>query len=170
MDRPDRKLNWEEDIPKFDLPSKKLLYMIFYLFEQKQLDADQKRKLKQLVIIENPKIFQAYSQFEKIQSPNDLANNLKKLYNEEVQGSINKDYSKSIIHKAFESTMINGPKSKEDDDNIDCLNSPMGGELMDRKKKKQSKAGGKHKKEDSESKTFISRAIGKMKNNSDSDS
>lgn len=168
----DRKLNWKDDLPKFNLSFAKMLYMIYYLFDSKQLDPEQKKKLKEFVILENPKMFQAYEVFEKNNSLNDLLANFKKIFNEEIQGNLNKDYSKSIIHKAFESTMKNGAQNQEeeedDEDNLAYLASPTGG-LMDKKKKKQVLKNPKHKKENSESKTFISRAIVKMKNNSDSD-
>ena len=75
--------------------------------------------------------------------------NLKKIYN----GSINKDYSKSIIHKALESTFINIHANEDNDSNEDDDDD------SDNKKKKEKE----NSVEDSQSKTFITKAIGKMK-------
>jgi hypothetical protein len=59
------KEKWMEDIQKFNLPNAKILYLIYYLFGLKQLDSEQKKKLKEFVILENPSIFNAYKKFEK---------------------------------------------------------------------------------------------------------
>lgn len=159
----DKKLNWKEDIPKFNLPFAKILYMIYYFFNTKQLDNDQKKKLKEYVILDNSKIFDAFQGFEKSNSINDLLTDFKKIYKEEVQYSINRDCSKSILHKAFESTIVKNTEQEDDPNNIECLNSPMGG-LMDRKKKKAPK--NTNKKDEGQTKTYISRAVKNLNNDS----
>ena len=163
----ENKLNWEKDLDKFNLLSAKILYMIYYFFNINHFDNEQKKKLKELVILENSDIINSFKKFEKNSNLNDLEKDFKDIYNNEISVNIKKDGIKSIIHKAFEST-INAEKNKQnieindDDDeddeekNIELLNSPMGRELMERKKKKQKKK---------EKKTFITNALGKMKHN-----
>ena len=56
----DKCLNWREDLPKFNLLFAKMLYMIYFLFENKQIDPEMKKKLKEFVIQENPKMFEAF--------------------------------------------------------------------------------------------------------------
>ena len=163
----ENKLNWEKDLDKFNLLSAKILYMIYYFFNINHFDNEQNKKLKELVILENSDIINSFKKFEKNSNLNDLEKDFKDIYNNEISVNIKKDGIKSIIHKAFEST-INAEKNKQnieindDDDeddeekNIELLNSPMGRELMERKKKKQKKK---------EKKTFITNALGKMKHN-----
>ena len=163
----ENKLNWEKDLDKFNLLSAKILYMIYYFFNINHFDNEQNKKLKELVILENSDIINSFKKFEKNSNLNDLEKDFKDIYNNEIIFNIKKDGIKSIIHKAFEST-INAEKNKQnieindDDDeddeekNIELLNSPMGRELMERKKKKQKKK---------EKKTFITNALGKMKHN-----
>ena len=40
------KEKWMDDIQKFNLPNAKILYLIYYLFGLKQIDSEQKKKLK----------------------------------------------------------------------------------------------------------------------------
>ena len=160
----ENKLNWKKDLDKFNLLNAKILYMINYFFNINHFDNEQKKKLKELVILENSDIINSFKKFEKNSNLNDLEEDFQNIYN---NVNIKKDGLKSIIHKAFEST-INVEKNKQnienndDDDeddeenNIELLNSPMGRELMERKKKKQKK---------NEKKTFITNALGKMKHN-----
>jgi hypothetical protein len=89
----------------------------------------------------------------------ELVSEFKKIYN----GSINKDYSKSIIHKVLESTFINVHPNDDNDSNEDDVDD------SDNKKKKKKKEK-ENSVKDSESKTFITKAIGKMKRNNDSSS
>ena len=165
----ENKLNWKKDLDKFNLLNAKILYMIYYFFNINHFDNEQKKKLKELVILENSDIINSFKKFEKNSNLNDLEKDFQNIYDNEIGVNIKKDGKdglKSIIHKAFEST-INVDKNKQnieinDDDeddeekNIELLNSPMGSELMDRKKKKQKK---------NEKKTFITNALGKMKHN-----
>ena len=163
----ENKLNWKKDLDKFNLLSAKILYMIYYFFNINHFDNEQKKKLKELVILENSDIINSFKKFEKNSNLNDLEKDFKDIYDNEISVNIKNDGIKSIIHKAFEST-INAEKNKQnieindDDDeddeekNIELLNSPMGRELMERKKKKQKKK---------EKKTFITNALGKMKHN-----
>ena len=164
----ENKLNWKKDLDKFNLLSAKILYMIYYFFNINHFDNEQNKKLKELVILENSDIINSFKKFEKNSNLNDLEKDFKDIYNNEISVNIKKDGIKSIIHKAFEST-INAEKNKqnieinnddydEDDEekNIELLNIPMGRELMERKKKKQKKK---------EKKTFITNALGKMKHN-----
>ena len=160
----ENKLNWKKDLDKFNLLNAKILYMINYFFNINHFDNEQKKKLKELVILKNSDIINSFKKFEKNSNLNDLEEDFQNIYN---NVNIKKDGLKSIIHKAFEST-INVEKNKQnienndDDDeddeenNIELLNSPMGRELMERKKKKQKK---------NEKKTFITNALGKMKHN-----
>ena len=159
----ENKLNWKKDLDKFNLLNAKILYMIYYFFNINHFDNEQKKKLKELVILENSDIINSFKKFEKNSNLNDLEEDFQNIYN---NVNIKKDGLKSIIHKAFEST-INVEKNKQnienndDDDeddeenNIELLNSPMGRELMERKKKKQKKNEkkklGKMKHNDSES-------------------
>ena len=152
------KEKWMDYIQKFNLPNAKILYLIYYLFGLKQIDSEQKKKLKEFVILENPSIFNAYKKFEKNPNLSELGNEFKKIYN----GSINKDYSKSIIHKAFESTFKNVPQNEDDDESNDDDNENSDDKKKKKKKDKDNSV------EDSESKTFITKAIGKMKRNNDS--
>ena len=143
----ENKLNWKKDLDKFNLLNAKILYMINYFFNINHFDNEQKKKLKELVILENSDIINSFKKFEKNSNLNDLEEDFQNIYN---NVNIKKDGLKSIIHKAFEST-INVEKNKQnienndDDDeddeenNIELLNSPMGRELMERKKKKQKK-------------------------------
>ena len=163
----ENKLNWKKDLDKFNLLNAKILYMIYYFFNINHFDNEQKKKLKELVILENSDIINSFKKFEKNSNLNDLEKDFKDIYNNEISVNIKKDGIKSIIHKAFEST-INAEKNKQnieindDDDeddeekNIELLNIPMGRQLMERKKKKQKKK---------EKKTFITNALGKMKHN-----
>ncbi len=41
-------MNWKEDIPKFNLPHTRMLYMIYYFFKTGSLTQLQKLKLKGL--------------------------------------------------------------------------------------------------------------------------
>jgi hypothetical protein len=168
----ENKLNWKKDLDKFNLLNAKILYMIYYFFNINHFNNEQKKKLKELVILENSDIINSFKKFEKNSNLNDLEKDLQNIYDNEISSNIKKDIQKSIIHKAFEST-INVEKNKQnveinddddDDDDeeededkeIELLNSPMGRELMERKKKKQKK---------NEKKTFITKALGKMKHN-----
>ena len=167
----DKSLNWREDLPKFNLLFAKMLYMIYFLFENKQIDPEMKKKLKEFVIQENPKMFEAFELFEKNESLTDLLSSLKKIYSEDVQNNVKQDYSKSIIHKAFESTIKNGTPNQEEntDDDIAGMCSPVNG-FMDKKKKSKGKNRKKENSDtDNDTETFISRAMNKMKNNTDSD-
>ena len=127
---------WQEDLPKFNLPFAKMLYMLYYLFSEKQIDNEQKKKLKELVLVDNKKMLQLYSVFEKNNNLGDLVSGLKKIYTEET---MNKDFSKSIIHKAFESIM---KRDRENEDErefpIEDMSSPVLGAFVggDKKKKK----------------------------------
>ena len=132
----EKKVIWQEDLPKFNLPFAKMLYMLYYLFSEKQIDNEQKKKLKELVLVDNKKMLQLYSVFEKNNNLGDLVSGLKKIYTEET---MNKDFSKSIIHKAFESIM---KRDRENEDErefpIEDMSSPVLGAFVggDKKKKK----------------------------------
>ena len=131
----DKKVTWQDDLPKFNLPFAKMLYMLYYLSSEKQIDNEQKKKLKELVLVDNKKMLQLYSVFEKNNNLNDLVSGLKKIYTEET---MNKDFSKSIIHKAFESIM---KRDRENEDErelaIEDLGSPTLGAFMGEEKKKK---------------------------------
>ena len=162
----ENKLNWKKDLDKFNLLNAKILYMINYFFNINHFDNEQKKKLKELVILENSDIINSFKKFEKNSNLNVLEKDFQKIYDNEISVNLKKDRNKSILHIAAES--INEEKNKQnienndDDDeddeenNIELLNSPMGRELMERKKKKQKK---------NEKKTFITNALGKMKHN-----
>ena len=168
----ENKLNWKKDLDKFNLLNAKILYMIYYFFNINHFDNEQKKKLKELVILENSDIINSFKKFEKDSNLNDLEKEFQHIYNNEI--SVNKKTNglKSIIHIAFESTInveknkqnieVNDDDDEDDEDkNMELLNSPMGSGLMERKKKKQKK---------NEQKTFITNALGQMKhNNSESD-
>ena len=153
----ENKLNWKKDLDKFNLLNAKILYMINYFFNINHFDNEQKKKLKELVILKNSDIINSFKKFEKNSNLNDLEKDFQNIYDNEIGVNIKKDGKdglKSIIQIAFEST-INVDKNKQnieinDDDeddeekNIELLNSPMGSELMDRKKKKQKKNEKKH--------------------------
>ena len=88
-----------------------------------------------------------------------------------MQNNVKQDYAKSIIHKAFESTIKNGTPNQEEntDDDIAGMCSPVNG-FMDKKKKSKGKNRKKENSDtDNDTETFISRAMNKMKNNTDSD-
>ena len=117
------------------------------MFQNNQIQ--NKKKLKEFVILDNPSIFNAYKKFDKNLNLSELVSEFKKIYN----GSINKDYSKSIIHKALESTFINIHANEDNNSNEDDDDD------SDNKKKKEKENSA----EDSQIKTFITKAISKMK-------
>ena len=109
--------------------------MLYYLSSEKQIDNEQKKKLKEIVLVDNKKMLQLYSVFEKNNNLSDFVSGLKKIYTEET---MNKDFSKSIIHKAFESIM---KRDRENEDErelaIEDLGSPMLSVFMSGEKKKK---------------------------------
>ena len=131
----DKKVTWQDDLPKFNLPFAKMLYMLYYLSSEKQIDNEQKKKLKELVLVDNKKMLQLYGVFEKNNNLSDLVTGLKKIYTEET---MNKDFSKSIIHKAFESIM---KRDRENEDERELamkdLGSPTLGAFMGGENKKK---------------------------------
>ena len=152
----ENKLNWKKDLDKFNLLNAKILYMINYFFNINHFDNEQKKKLKELVILENSDIINSFKKFEKNSNLNVLEKDFQKIYDNEISDNIKKDGLKSIIHIAVDS--INEEKNKQniennDDDDEDDKEKNI---VMERKKKKQKK---------NEKKTFITNALGKMKHN-----
>ena len=145
----ENKLNWKKDLDKFNSLNAKILYMINYFFNINHFDNEQKKKLKELVILENSDIINSFKKFEKNSNLNDLEKDFQNIYDNEIGVNIKKDGKdglKSIIHIAFESTQKNKQNIEINDDDED-----------DEEKKK--------KKKKNEKKTFITNALGKMKHN-----
>ena len=97
----ENKLNWKKDLDKFNLLNAKILYMINYFFNINHFDNEQKKKLKELVILENSDIINSFKKFEKNSNLNDLEKNFQNIYDNEIGVNIKKDGKdglKSIIH------------------------------------------------------------------------
>ena len=62
----ENKLNWKKDLDKFNLLNAKILYMIYYFFNINHFDNEQKKKLKELVILENSDIINTLKNLKKI--------------------------------------------------------------------------------------------------------
>ena len=142
----ENKLNWKKDLDKFNLLNAKILYMINYFFNINHFDNEQKKKLKELVILENSDIINSFKKFEKNSNLNDLEKNFQNIYDNEIGVNIKKDGKdglKSIIHKAFESTQKNKQNIEINDDDEDDEEKNI--ELKKKKKKKKKKKNIYHK-------------------------
>ena len=146
----ENKLNWKKDLDKFNLLNAKILYMINYFFNINHFDNEQKKKLKELVILENSDIINSFKKFEKNSNLNDLEKDFQNIYDNEIGVNIKKDGKdglKSIIHKAFESTIeknkqnieINDDDEDDEEKNIELLNSPMGRDMKVLKRNQKKK-------------------------------
>jgi len=132
----ENKLNWKKDLDKFNLLNAKILYMIYYFFNINHFNNEQKKKLKELVILENSDIINSFKKFEKNSNLNDLEKDLQNIYEKNVL--------KSIIHIAFESTLNVEKNDKENEEEADAneielLNSPMGRDMKSLKKNQKKK-------------------------------
>lgn len=79
------KLNWREDLKKFHQRHAKILYMIYHLYTIGHLNLEEKKKLKEYVILENQKIFDVFSTFEESLDLDNLLEDVKEIYMEEVR-------------------------------------------------------------------------------------
>ena len=132
----ENKINWKNELDKFNLLYTKILYMIYYFFNIKHFNDDQKIKLKELVILENSDIIKSFKKFEKNNNLGSFEKDLKDIYEKNV--------SKSILERALEdlvSTKKNDNENKKevDDNEIELLNSPMGRDMKILKKNKKKK-------------------------------
>jgi hypothetical protein len=129
----ENKLNWKKDLNKFNLLNAKILYLIYYFFNNNHFNNEQKKKLKELVLLKNSDIINSFKKFEKNSNLNDLENDLKIIYE--------KNISKSIIQKAFESSIKNDNENEEEVDvnEIESLNSPMGRDMKVLKRNQKKK-------------------------------
>ena len=129
----ENKLNWKKDLNKFNLLNAKILYLIYYFFNNNHFNNEQKKKLKELVLLKNSDIINSFKKFEKNSNLNDLENDLKIIYE--------KNISKSIIQKAFESSIKNDNENEEEVDvnEIELLNSPMGRDMKVLKRNQKKK-------------------------------
>ena len=129
----ENELNWKKDLNKFNLLNAKILYLIYYFFNNNHFNNEQKKKLKELVLLKNSDIINSFKKFEKNSNLNDLENDLKIIYE--------KNISKSIIQKAFESSIKNDNENEEEVDvnEIELLNSPMGRDMKVLKRNQKKK-------------------------------
>ena len=138
--------NLKKELNKIKLFNAKIFYMINYFFINNHFDKEQKKKLKELVILENSDIIKSFKKFEKNSNLNDLEKDFQKIYENEIGFNIKKDRLKTILEKAWDSIQKNNQNFEISDD-----------EDEEKKQKKKIK------------KTFIINALSKMKHN-DSDS
>ena len=132
----ENEINWKIELDKFDLLYTKILYMIYYFFNTKHFNDDQKIKLKELVILENSDIIKSFKKFEKNNNLGGFEKDLKDIYEKNV--------SKSILERALEdlvSTKKNDNENKKEVEanEIELLNNPMGRDMKILKKNMKKK-------------------------------
>ena len=131
----ENKINWKNELDKFNLSYTKILYMIYYFFNIKHFNDKQNKKLKELVILENSDIINSFKKFEKNNNLDDFEKDLKNIYEKNVL--------KTFIHNAYISTLKYENENEEEVDvnEIESLNSPMGRnmKMLKRNEKKNNK-------------------------------
>ena len=131
----ENKINWKNELDKFNLLYTKILYMIYYFFNIKHFNDKQNKKLKELVILENSDIINSFKKFEKNNNLDDFEKDLKNIYEKNVL--------KTFIHNAYISTLKYENENEEEVDvnEIESLNSPMGRnmKMLKRNEKKNNK-------------------------------
>ena len=65
-------IDFQEDLRKFNSDHAKLLYMIYFFFKNKQINSNQKKKLKSMIISDNDDLFNLLDQFEQTLNENIL--------------------------------------------------------------------------------------------------
>jgi hypothetical protein len=80
-------MSWKLDINKFQSPHSKILYMIYHFSKTEELSDEQRTKLKEYVILEDEKIFDILYDFEQNLDEEQLLEEMKKLYHEELKFS-----------------------------------------------------------------------------------
>jgi hypothetical protein len=80
-------MSWKQDINKFQSPHSKILYMIYHFSKAEEISNEQKTKLKEYVILEDEKIFDILNEFEQNFDEEQLLDEMKKLYDEELKFS-----------------------------------------------------------------------------------
>ena len=104
----ENKINWKNELDKFNLLYTKILYMIYYFFNIKHFNDKQNKKLKELVILENSDIINSFKKFEKNNNLDDFEKDLKNIYEKNVL--------KSFIHNAYISTLKYDNENEEEVD------------------------------------------------------
>jgi hypothetical protein len=129
----ENKINWKNELDKFNLLYTKILYMIYYFFNIKHFNDKQNKKLKELVILENSDIINSFKKFEKNNNLDDFEKDLKNIYEKNVL--------KSFIHNAYISTLKYDNENEEEVDvnEIESLNSPMGRDMKMLKRNEKKK-------------------------------
>ena len=129
----ENKINWKNELDKFNLLYTKILYMIYYFFNIKHFNDKQNKKLKELVILENSDIINSFKKFEKNNNLDDFEKDLKNIYEKNVL--------KSFIHNAYISTLKYDNENEEEVDvnEIESLNSPMGRDMKVLKRNQKKK-------------------------------
>ena len=129
----ENKINWKNELDKFNLLYTKILYMIYYFFNIKHFNDKQNKKLKELVILENSDIIKSFKKFEKNNNLDDFEKDLKNIYEKNVL--------KSFIHNAYISTLKYDNENEEEVDvnEIESLNSPMGRDMKMLKRNEKKK-------------------------------
>ena len=129
----ENKINWKNELDKFNLLYTKILYMIYYFFNIKHFNDKQNKKLKELVILENSDIINSFKKFEKNNNLDDFEKDLKNIYEKNVL--------KSFIHNAYISTLKYDNENEEEVDvnEIESLNSPIGRDMKMLKRNEKKK-------------------------------
>ena len=117
----------ENTLSKLTNDSSKLLFLISYIFNEKKINLQQKRKLKELVCQEKELVFNLLNNYKNINTFIDSAKLVV------MNSEITKDQTKSTVHKALISVLSQN-QIKYDD-----IMSPQGNLMMKLKKSKQKK-------------------------------
>lgn len=141
--------NWKSTLSLLKLPQARILYLIYYLFGAGELDYLQKYRLKQLVVLEEKIIYEAYNTYERTKSINKLLIDFRKILSD-----------KEIISKYEYLTIIqennNGDVAEENNNNENNNKNTSSNDVKINKNISQ---------ETFVIKTFLQNAVAKVDNN-----
>jgi hypothetical protein len=106
-------LNLTNDLPKFNSPHAKLLYMIYYFHKNEDLSSNQRAKLKEYVILEEEEIFDILDRYENNKNEKMLLREFQKIYEDEKKFSVTKQESNSKLSEDQNTNKIFRRKSEE---------------------------------------------------------
>ena len=117
----------DNSLAQLNNKSAKLLYLINYIYEKGQIDQQQKLKLKYSVLLEKEEIFNL------LLNANDIKKFIESAKSLLVSADIIKDQTKSTVHKALISSMLQNQINQCNEcegENVDEMMSPQGNFLL----------------------------------------
>ena len=121
------KSQWFRDISKLKNDYSQILYLIYYLYNIKEINKEQKLLLKNLVLSNKDAIFKSLQNLKLTHNIKDFSTSIKKIISESKNNDVEQAFigKGKIKHLITISDNTSMSDNKSDNDKFDELNSPQ---------------------------------------------